>query len=187
MVQHVPGPEPSLRRLTDRVLTLTGWVVTALGVLTLVCAGVAAASAYRGGLDRIERDAAARTTVVGTLLDDATPAVGEPARPVRISYVDPQGRARVGEVPVSARLVAGTPVRIEVDGDGRVGIAPPTHGDAVFSAVATAVGVTVLGAFALVLTWVGVRRTVAARNHLAWEREWRQVEPRWSGRGTAAA
>ena len=187
MVQHVPGPEPSLRRLTDRVLTLTGWVVTALGVLTLVCAGMAAASAYRGGLDRIERDAAGRTTVVGTLLDDATPVVGEPPRPVRVEYVDQQGRPHVGQVSVNGRLVAGTPVRIEVDGDGRVGVAPPTHGDAVFSAVTTAVGVTVLGAFVLVMAWFGVRRAVAARNHLAWEREWRQVEPRWSGRGTAAA
>ena len=53
------GPDP-LRRRTDRVLTVVGWVVVALAVLTAVCAGVAAATAYGAGLERIERDAPAR-------------------------------------------------------------------------------------------------------------------------------
>ncbi len=185
MAQYVPvGPGPSLRRPTDRVLTVVGWVVISLAVLTAVCAGVTAVSAYRAGLERIERDAAARTTVTGVLLDDAVR--GGPPRPVRVSYADQQGRAQVGQVSASGRLTAGTPVRIEVDGDGRVGVARPTHGEAVVSAAAAGIGTTLLGAFLLVLTWCGVRRSVTARNHRAWEREWRLVEPRWSGRGTAA-
>src|SRR3712207_3005002 len=111
------GPDRSLRRLTDRVLTVVGWVVVASGVLTVVCAAVAAVSVYRAGLERIERDSAARTTVAGVLLDDATPVGAGPRRPVRISYTDQWGRPHVGQVPVSGRLVAGTPVRVEVDGD----------------------------------------------------------------------
>ena len=189
MSQYVPdrvGPDRSLRRWTDRLLTVVGWVVVALAVLTVVSAGVAAASAYRDGLDRIARDAAARTMVVGVLLDDAAPVGPGPARPVRVSYVDPAGRQHVGQVPVTGRLAAGTSVRVEVDGDGRVGVEPPSRGDAVFSAVAAGVAVAMLGALLLGLAWCGSRRAVAARNHAAWEREWRLVEPQWSGRGTAA-
>jgi len=189
MSQYVPdrpGPDRSLRRWTDRLLTVVGWVVVALAVLTVVSAGAAAASAYRDGLDRIARDAAARTMVVGVLLDDAAPVSSGPSRPVRVNYVDQTGRPRVGQVPVTGRLAAGTSVRIEIDGDGRVGVEPPSRGDAVFSAVSAGVAVILLGALLLGLTWSGCRRAVTARNHLAWERQWRLVEPQWSGRGTAA-
>ena len=189
MSQYVPeswGPDRSLRRWTDRLLTVVGWLVVALSVLTVVSAGVAAASAYRGGLDRIARDAAARTMVVGTLLDDAAPVGSGPSRPVRVSYVDPSGRPHIGQVPVTGRLSVGTPVRIEVDGDGRVGVEPPSHGDAVFSAISAGVAVILLGGLLLVLAWLGARRALTARNHVAWERQWRLVEPQWSGRGTAA-
>jgi hypothetical protein len=182
-----PGPDRSLRRWTDRLQTVVGWAVVVAAVLTLACAGMSGASAYRAGLDRIQRDVAARTTIVGVLLDDAAPAPGAgPARPVRVSYVDLQGRARVGQVPVTGNLMAGTPVRVEVDGDGRVGTEPPTRGDAVFAAVSAAVAVALLGAFLLGMAWCGVRYAVTVRNQAAWEREWRLVEPGWSGRGTAA-
>jgi hypothetical protein len=189
MSQYVPdrpGPDRSLRRWTDRLLTVVGWVVVALAVLTVVCAGAAAASAYRDGLDRIARDAAARTMVVGVLLDDATPVSSDPSRPVRVNYVDQAGRPRIGQVPVTGRLAAGTSVRIEIDGDGRVGVEPPSRGDALFSAISAGVAVVLFGALLLGLTWTGARRALTARNHLAWERQWRLVEPQWSGRGTAA-
>lgn len=181
-----PGPDRSLRRWTDRLRIVVGWLVVAAAVLVMVWAGVAAAAAYRGGLDRIARDAAARTTVVGVLLDDAVPADAGPVRPSRVSYVDSHGRARVGTVPVNGRLVAGTPVRVEVDGAGRLGVEPPSRGDAVFSAVSAGLAVVLLGGLLLGAAWFGARHTLAARNHAAWEREWLLVEPRWSGRGTAA-
>jgi hypothetical protein len=184
MSQHMPIRP--LRRGTDRLLVVVGWVVIALAVLTVVCAGVAAASAYRGGLDRVERDAAARTTVVGVLLDDAAPVGSGPVRPVRVSYADQQGRSHVGQVSVTGRLVAGTPVRVEVDGDGRIGVDPPSRGDAVVAAVLAGLAVALLGLALLPALWCGARWAVARHNHAAWEREWRLVEPQWSGRGTAA-
>jgi hypothetical protein len=189
MSRHSPeqwGPDRSLRRRTDRLQTVLGWVVVAAAVLTVVWAAVAAASAYRAGVDRIVRDAAARTVVVGVLLDDAAPPEVA-ARPVRVSYVDPAGRTHLGQVSVSGRLPAGTPVRVEVDGDGNVGVEPPTRGDAVFSAVTAAAGVLLAGAVLLGGAWGGLRSMVTARNHAAWEREWRLVEPQWSGRGTTAS
>ena len=182
MSQHDPEPLGSLLRPSDRVRTVVGWALIVAAVCLAVGAGVAAASAYRDGLDRIQRDAAARTMVVGVLLDDATPVGSGPGRPVRVSYVDAVGRPHVGQVPMTGFLPVGTPVRVEVDGDGRVGVAPPTRGDAVMSAITVATGVTVLGGLVLALVWVGLRVLVASRNQAAWEREWRRIEPRWSGR-----
>jgi hypothetical protein len=180
------GSEWSLRRWTDRVRLVVGWVLL-VGVVPLVVgAGVAASSAYRAGLDRIAQDAAARTTVVGVLLDDAAPAGAAPVRPSRVSYVDARGRAHVGEVPVTGRLAAGTAVRFEVDGDGRLGVEPPSRGDALFSAVSAALAVVLLGGLGLAAVWCGVLCALAARNHAAWQREWQLVEPRWSGRDPAA-
>src|SRR5690242_8166526 len=179
MAQHSSdrwGPDRSLRRRTDRMLTVVGWLILAAALLTLAWAILAASSAYRAGLDRIQRDAATRTMVVGVLLDDAAPVEAGPGRPVRVSYVDAVGRTHLGHVSVSGRLPAGTPVRVEVDGHGNVGVEPPTRGDAVFSAVAAAAAVTLGGAVLLGGTWAGARSIAAARNHAAWQREWRLVE-----------
>jgi hypothetical protein len=185
MSPNVPD-RSTLRRRTDRFQSVVGWVLIAAALCAMVGAGVAAMSAYAGGLARIQHDAATRATVVAVLLDDATAVASGPTRPVRISYVDTAGRPQVGQVPIAGRLLAGTPVRVEVDGDGRVGSPPPTRGDAVLAAAAAAVGVTLLGGLLLGLTWFGVRHAVTASNHAAWAREWRWVEPQWSGRGTAA-
>jgi hypothetical protein len=189
MSRHIPdrpAPGGSLRRRTDRLRCAAGWVLVLAAVCTLVVAGVAAASAYRQGIDRIQRDVAARTTVAGVLLDDAAPVGTGPVRPVRVSYVDRAGHPQIGQVPVTGRLLAGTPVRVEVDGNGRVGTEPPSRGDAVLSAVTVAAGVALLGGLLLGLVWLAVRCALTARNYVAWEREWRWIEPRWSGRGTAA-
>ena len=174
------------RRRTDCTQCAIGWILLLAGVLTFVAAALVSSSAYRAGLDRIERDAAARTTVVGVLLDDAPPVGSGPSRPTRVSYVDQTGRAQIGQIAVTGNLTTGTPVRVEVDGSGRVGVEPPSRGDAVFSAVAAATAVALGGVLLLVLLWLGVRAMVLSRNCSAWEREWRLVEPRWSGRGTAA-
>jgi hypothetical protein len=188
MSQHIPGRavDHLPRRRTERVQCVIGWTILLAGVLTLVAAFLASSSAYRAGLERIEQDADARTTVVAVLLDDAPPVGSGPGRPIRVSYVDQIGRPQIGQIPVTGNLVAGTPVRVEVDGNGRVGVEPPTHGDAVFSAVASAIAVTLGGGLLLVFAWMGVRAMVLSRNCTAWEREWRLVEPQWTGRGTAA-
>jgi len=189
MSQHIPERptvDGSLRRPADRLRCAVGWILLAAALCTLVAAGAAAVSAYQDGLARIQRDAATRTTVIGVLLDDAAPADAGQGRPVRISYTDQAGRPHVVQLPVTGRMVAGTQVRVEVDGDGRVDVPPPSQGDALLAAGSVAVGVALLGGLLLGLVWLGVRYAVAARNYAAWAREWRHIEPRWSGRGTAA-
>ena len=189
MPQRIPDRPTSdrlPRRRSERVQCAIGWMLLIAGLVTVVVAAFTAASAYRSGLERMKADAAARTTVVGVLLDDAPPISSGPSRPTRVSYVDQVGRAQVGQVPVTGNLTAGTPVRVAVDGTGRVGVEPPSRGDAVFSAVAAATAVTLGGILLLVFAWMGIRAAVLATNCSGWEREWRLVEPRWSGRGTAA-
>ena len=68
-----------------------------------------------------------------------------------------------------------------INGDARIGAA--TRAD---MAVAAATAVSLGGILLLVFAWMGIRAAVLATNCSAWEREWRLVEPRWSGRGTAA-
>jgi hypothetical protein len=174
------------RRRSDCVQCVIGWILLFAGMLTFVAAYLVSSSAYQAGLDRIEQDAATRTTVVGVLLDDAPPVGSGPSRPTRVSYVDQTGRPQVGQIAVTGNLVVGTPVRVEVDGNGRVGVEPPSRGDALFSAVAAATAVVFGGILLLVFVWLGVRALVLSRNCSAWEREWRLVEPQWSGRGKAA-
>jgi Na+/H+-translocating membrane pyrophosphatase len=53
----------------------------------------------------------------------------------------------------------------------------------VLSAITVALGVILLGGVLLGLVWSGVRSAVTAHNHAAWAREWRRIEPQWSGRG----
>jgi hypothetical protein len=188
MSQRIPDrPVGRLpRRRTERVQRWIGWTLVLAAVLTVVAAVLVSSSAYRAGVERIEQDAAARTTVVGVLLDDAPPVGSGPIRPTRVSFVDQFGRPQIGQIPVTGSLGAGTAVRVEVDGTGRVGVEPPTEGDALFSAAAAAIAVVLGGGLLLVFTWIGVRAVVLSRNCAAWEREWRLVEPQWSGRGTAA-
>ena len=185
MSQNIPDPS-GLRRRTDRFQSAVGWFLVAAAMCALVGAGLAGFSAYDSGVARIQHDAATRATVVAVLLDDVTAVASGPTRPVRVSYVDQSGRPQIGQVPIAGRLPTGTPVRVEIDSDGRIDATPPTHGDAVLSGAAAAIGVTLLSGLLLGLTWFGVRCAVTARNHAAWAREWRWIEPQWSGRGTAA-
>jgi hypothetical protein len=48
---------------------------------------------------------------------------------------------------------------------------------------AAGIGVAALGAAVLIATWSGLRRLLDVRNRMAWDAEWAEVEPVWSGRG----
>ena len=69
-----------------------------------------------------------------------------------------------------------------VDRDGRVMPAPFTQTDAVVIGATAGIGITALGAAVLTSMWFGLRRLLDVRNSVAWDREWVQVEPVWSGR-----
>ena len=117
MSQRIPDrPVGRLpRRRTERAQCAIGWMLLLAGVLTIVAAVLLSSSAYRAGLQRVEDDAAARTTVVGVLLDDAPPVGSGPSRPTRVSYVDQMGRPQVGRLgpePTGGASSSSTPTTV---------------------------------------------------------------------------
>ena len=73
-------------------------------------------------------------------------------------------------------------LRLWVDRDDRVVPAPLTQTDAVVIGATAGIGIIALGAAVLASLWCGLRRQLNARNSLAWDEEWAEVEPVWSGR-----
>jgi hypothetical protein len=175
-------PERPLLHPAARLRRAVGWLAVLGALSVLLGAVVAARAAYADGLDRVARETATRTTVVATLLEDVDAAAVGPPAPVRVRYLDPAGHPRVGQIEITGRLRAGTPVRVEADAAGIVGTTRPTGGDALIGALAAGTAVAVLGGGLLLLLVLAGRAALAARAAAAWDREWRAVEPRWSGR-----
>ena len=166
-------------RATDRVEDAAVWLLIALALITVLGALAVGAAGYAEGMDRVRAEAAVRTTAVAVLAEPAT-SVGP--QQVRATWTGPGGVAVDGRVPVRGRLAAGTGVRVWIDDRGRVTSAPMDAGAAVVMGWVRGVLAALCGWSVLALAWVGVRRAVAARNAAVWAREWRRVEPSWSGR-----
>ena len=91
---------------------------------------------------------------------------------------------RQGGASVTGRLPAGASVPVWVDGAGAIVAAPVRPVDAVTVAATEGLGLLILGALALVVTWAVIRDGIIRFNAVRWAREWEQVEPVWSGRST---
>ena len=74
------------------------------------------------------------------------------------------------------------PKRLWVDRNGRVVPAPLTQTDAVVISAMAGIGITALGTAILASLWCSLRRLLDARNSVAWNQEWAEVEPVWSRR-----
>ncbi|WP_086825825.1 hypothetical protein [Streptomyces sp. NRRL B-24572] len=156
--------------------------------IALVCGAVAAGILWRTGA-RADREIAAhrhRVQATTTARSEDPPAAVRPgAEPQSVApavWEYPDHISRSGPVHVPPRTPQGRTVTIWVDDSGAPARPPDTTADLALSAVAggTAVagaaGATAAGALAL------VRRSTEGRRLAAWEREWEQVEPVWSGR-----
>jgi hypothetical protein len=172
------------------------WLLTAIGLLVTVLALATGVGLYEEGVHRMAAEAGDRTRIDAVLLE-AAPAnfvaspIGQSGRPVPVPvparYTTPDGVEHVADVWVLSPRAAGTAVPIWVDRTGAVTTEPTRRADvaqvATFAAVVIVIvisGVLVLGGI-WALARIGVRRGVLAR----WERQWAQVEPKWSGRRSA--
>jgi hypothetical protein len=169
------------RRATDRVEDAVAWLLTALALITVVAAFAAGVSGYSDSTDRIRVEAAERTTVRAVLAD---PATTSGPQQVRATWTGWDGLTVTGLVPVRDQRPAGAEVSIWLDRGGHVTSAPMDQSAAVAVGWIRGVLALMCGWSLLVLVWTGVRRVVAARNAADWGREWRRVEPSWSGRTT---
>ena len=175
-----------LRRRTDQVEDVAAWLLAAVALFVLLLAVWGGAGVYADALDQSRLAHGQRTEVEAVLLDDPPPAHREADsdgvewRSVR--FADTSGNERVTDVPVTGRLPVGGTMRLWVDRDGRVMPAPFTQTDAVVIGTTAGIGIAALGAAVLTSMWFGLRRLLDARNSVAWDHEWTQVEPVWSGR-----
>ena len=188
--QRLSRPARLPRRPTDRIEDLVAWALTALGLLTALLAVVTGVRLYGDGMHRIGLEARERTQVQAVLLEPAhAKALGERPRgaravavPVPVRYTAPDGTEHLADVPVRGLLPAGVAVPLWVDRSGEAVGAPGRTTDAVGRAAVGAAGILLVGSLILAGSWAGIRVGTRRVNMARWEREWTQVEPRWSGR-----
>ncbi|MGW5398144.1 Rv1733c family protein [Streptomyces sp. NPDC003952] len=183
---HGTPPNP-LRRTADR--TRTRWlVVLALSTLVAAFCGVAVGLAVWNVDSRTAREEAEHAhRITATTLGAAEHAPdswsgGAAASVAQAAWQFPSATRHTGLVPVQPKTPAGSPVLIWVDDSGRTDKGPPSAGERAFAAMT--VGATAAALLALTAaSVVHLRlRTVEARSLSIWERDWRRVEPGWSGR-----
>ncbi|WP_369148557.1 hypothetical protein [Streptomyces sp. R44] len=157
-------------------------------MISLICGAVAAASLWSSGA-RADRELAAhrhqvRATTTGPAKDPpvATRFGSTPSSVAPAVWEQPDHVRRSGTVHVPPRTPQGVTVTIWVDDTGTPARPPGSAADRVLTSISGGVVATAavgaMGAGALLL----VRRRTEVRRLAAWEREWEQVEPVWSGR-----
>ncbi|MFF1511247.1 hypothetical protein [Streptomyces sp. NPDC058326] len=157
-------------------------------VIALVCGAVAAAMLWNAGAGTAREVAAHRHQVQATTTgraEDPPLASRQGGGPPSVApavwqYPDDVGRS--GEVEVPRGTPQGRSVTVWVDDRGRPARPPDSTADLALTALAggtaAAGAVAASGAGVLAL----VRRRSEGHRLAAWEREWEQVEPLWSGR-----
>ena len=162
------------------------WLLASIALFVLLLAICGGAGVHADALDQSRLQHGQRRQVEAVLLNDPPPGYREVDseevtwRSVRI--VETSGSEHVADGLVAGRQPAGDTVRLWVDRDDRVVPAPLTPTDSVVIGATAGVGIAALGAAVLALLWCGLRRLLDVRNSLAWDEEWAEVEPAWSGR-----
>lgn len=173
------------RRRSDRLADLAAWGGCALALVALA-AGVLVGLRIHDDLSaRAAAEAKDRTPLTVVVTEDVAVLPESGGRlPAAVRWTGSDGVEHTGRAVVSAPKHAGDPVAAWVTRDGRLVPAPLGTRDVVFVTAAT-VGMLlllcglVLGGLAH-LAFAGVARVRAAE----WEREWAEVEPRWTGRAS---
>jgi hypothetical protein len=162
------------------------WMLASLALFVLLLATWGGAGVCADALDQSRLEHEQRAQVEALLLDDPQPSdrAVDSADVTRrsVRFTDASGVEHIAEVPVVYPRPAGDTVRLWVDRNGRVTPAPLASADAVVVGATAGIGIAALGAAVLALLWCGLRRLLDARNSVAWDREWAEVEPVWSGR-----
>ena len=176
------------RRGTDWLEDAAAWVLISLGLIGAALSIIAGMQVHGSLLERAQLESSARTPVRAVLLQDAPviPSADDqengPMVQVPVRWVDTDGTERVDEATVSGLPRAGDTVRLWADRDHHL-VPPPTNADDAAAAGVVAAGISLFLSVALLLVlWCGVRHYAFTRNRARWEREWAEVEPRWSGR-----
>lgn len=176
-----------LRRRSDVAEAWAGLVAWALIALCGPAAGVATAVGYQAAVLAESHDG---RSVSAVLTEDAssravpvtgTAATGGGRTPATVAWLTPEGGRHTGEALVSAGSDAGDTVTVRLDERGQVQDAT-TAGEAWTGGVAAGILAAILVCAAVLIAHRALRRGLDACRFAAWEREWAEVGPRWSGR-----
>jgi hypothetical protein len=158
------------------------WLLASIALFVLLAIWGGAA-VHADALDQSRLQHGQRTQVEAVLPNDPLPgyreADSEEATRRSVRFTDTSGSEHVADVPVAAVQPAGDTVRLWVDRNDRVVPAPLTQTDAVVISAMAGIGITALGTAILASLWCGLRRLLDARNSVAWNQEWAEVEPVW--------
>ncbi|MGW1518966.1 Rv1733c family protein [Streptomyces sp. NPDC002287] len=176
-----------LRRDADRTRSRLHTCFALACLLAVICGTLVGRAVWHDAGRAAEetarhRHSATATTTAGAGYAATGPAGSEPLSVAPATWRYPAGTAHEQTVPVPAGTRKGDTVHVWVDDHGDAAPAPPTTSDTALNAVGHGAGV--LGGLALT-AGVLVRtrlRSVDARSARAWESEWADVEPQWSGR-----
>jgi len=178
-----------LRRRTDRI---EAWITAGLIVVFLAGAPLAWFGAGRWAEQAVVREQHAQQSwhqVAAVLLKTAPPEpqfeFGLPWDPVVMvlaHWMGPDGKDRIGQIPVKAGTWAGRTVRVWVDTLGRP-TGPPLPSSVLAERVTSAktLAPAALALLLLGLAWL-VRRVMDRRRLAAWEADWALTGPRWTRR-----
>jgi hypothetical protein len=175
-----------LRRRVDRIEAAFLLVAIAVALLVIPAAAALGTAVH----DHADRSAAAERASVHQVpartLEGTADAV--PSTPVltttsvRIRWQDSSGSSHEGQ----ADVLLGTPVNarvlIWINQAGAMTGAPPTPGDSEALGTAIALFLPLLAWPAIFAAFRLVRRPLDRRRADEWDREWRRVSPRWTGR-----
>jgi hypothetical protein len=175
----------SLRRGTDRVEDIAAWLLTALGIVVLIAAGVLGTGDYAKGMERVRSDRAERVQATAVVIGNPQDRIVEPGSaapfvPLPARWTDPARAQHAGEVLARSNSRAGTRIQVWLDRKGELAPPPSTELGAVLSGLVVAVTLLAMGGCVIVALWKGLRRMTAAHNTRAWEREWARVGPEWT-------
>jgi hypothetical protein len=176
-----------LRRPTDRA---GAWCAATLTAAVLVGAPIVAwrcgEAAYRGAV-AARQEQERLVAVPAVLLEDAPSAdrvYAEDAQPqlwAMARWTAPDGTPRSGPVIPPVPAPAGTTIMIWTDAVGNQRDRIPVTGPST-SAAGAAVTCLLVALAGYAIVFLSVRWYLNRRRMNGWQREWRYVEPRWSGR-----
>ncbi|MGW7305366.1 Rv1733c family protein [Streptomyces sp. NPDC054835] len=157
-------------------------------LVAVICGAVAAGSLWSAGSETDRELAAHRRQVTATTTGpakDSPAATRYGTKPQAVApavWEQPEHVRRSGNIHVPPRTPEGRAVTIWVDDAGSPARPPGSAADRALTSMSggvAAAGVTGVTGAAVVLL---VRRRNEGHRLAAWEREWEQVEPVWSGR-----
>ncbi|MGS0686035.1 Rv1733c family protein [Nakamurella sp. GG22] len=183
-----------LARGPDRLQAAAAMAVAILWALALPIVATGGSMLWQQVSTVATQQARTLTATVATL--DADPPVpgigvyGVPVKgeaPVAAHWLAPDGTVRSGTVTVGSdtgdeTAVGATQVPVWLDAAGNPADPPLDSGTAAILVVVSTVGAWFMVGVILWTAWLTLRWRLDRQRAAAWDQEWAQVEPLWSGR-----